>query len=97
MHWLHHLFIARLEAFGFQKDALNLVYDHLYDKKQNETFSCSKDVEYGVPLRSIFAPLFFDIQAYDVFHVLEDLDIASYAKTLQYIQLKKTTSMLLLH
>ena len=97
MHWLHHLFIARLEAFGFQKDALNLVYDHLYDKKQNETFSCSKDVEYGVPLRSIFAPLFFDIQAYDVFHVLEDLDIASYAKTLQYIQLKKITSMLLIH
>ena len=94
---MHDLFIAKLEAYGFQKDALNFVYDHLYDRKQNETFRCLEDIKYGVPQRSIFAPLFFDIQAYDVFHVLEDLDIASYAETLQYIQLKKTTSMLLIH
>ena len=38
------LIIAKLEAYGFQTDALNLVYDYLSNRKQrvkiNETFSC---------------------------------------------------------
>ena len=58
----HDLFIAKLEAYGFQTDALNLVYDYLSNRKQrvkiNETFSCWKDIEYGVPQRSILGPLF---------------------------------------
>ena len=43
----HGLFIAKLEAYGFQTDALNLVYDYLSNRKQrvkiNLTFSCWKD------------------------------------------------------
>ena len=43
----HDLFIAKLEAYGFQTDALNLVYDYLSNRKQrvkiNLTFSCWKD------------------------------------------------------
>ena len=39
----HDLFIAKLEAYGFQTDVLNLVYDYLSNIKQrvkiNETFS----------------------------------------------------------
>ena len=30
----HDLFIAKLEAYGFQTDALNLVYDYLSNRKQ---------------------------------------------------------------
>ena len=30
---LHELFIVKLEAYGFQTDALNLVYDYLSDRK----------------------------------------------------------------
>ena len=44
----HDLIIAKLEAYGFQTDALNLVYDYLSNRKQrvkvNETFSCWKDI-----------------------------------------------------
>ena len=51
----HDLFIARLEQYRFQTDALSLVYDYLSNRKQrariNETFSCWKDTEYGVPQR----------------------------------------------
>ena len=51
----HDLFIARLEQYRFQTDALSLVYDYLSNRKQrariNETFSCWKDIEYGVPQR----------------------------------------------
>ena len=40
----HDFFIAKLEAYSFQTDALNLVYDYLSNRKQrvktNETFSC---------------------------------------------------------
>ena len=49
---LHDLFIAELEAYGFQTDGLNLVYDDFSNKIQrvkiNETFSCWKEVEHDV-------------------------------------------------
>ena len=58
---LHDLIIAKLEAYGFQTDALNLVYDYFSNRKQrvkiNETFSCWKNIEYGVPHGSILSPL----------------------------------------
>ena len=44
----HDLFIAKLEAYGFQIDALKLIYDYLSNRKQrvkiNETFSSWKDI-----------------------------------------------------
>ena len=50
---LHDLFIAKVDAYGFQTDALNLVYDSLSNRKQtvklNETFICWKDIENVVP------------------------------------------------
>ena len=48
----HELFIAKLEAMGFETDALNLVYDYLSNRKQrvkiNKTFSCLRGIKYGV-------------------------------------------------
>ena len=78
------LLIAKfLIAYGFQTDALNLVYGYLPNTKQivkiNETFSCWKDIEYGVPEGSILGPLLFNIHLCDLFYFVEDLDIASYA------------------
>ena len=79
----HYLIIAKLEVYGFQTDALNLVYDYLCNRKRrvkiNETFSCWKNIEYGVLHGSILGPLLFNIHLCDVFYFLEDLDIASYA------------------
>ena len=77
----HNLIIAKLEAYGFQTDALNLVYDHLSNRKQiveiNEIFSCWKNIEYGVPRGSILGPRLFSIHLCDLFYFLEDLDSAS--------------------
>ena len=47
--------------------------------KRNETFSCWKDIEYGVTQGSILDPLLFNIDLHDLFYFLEYLDIASYA------------------
>ena len=79
----HYIFITKLEAYGIQVDALNLVCDYLSYRKQgekkNETFTCWKDMEYCVPQGSILGPLLFNIHLCDLFYFLEDLDIASYA------------------
>ena len=47
--------------------------------KINETFRCWKDIEYGAPQGSILGALLFNIHLCDLFYVLDDVDIASYA------------------
>ena len=79
----HDLIIAKLEAYGFQIDALRLVHDYLSNRKQrvklNETFSSWRDIEYGVLQGSILRSLLFNIHLCDLFYFLDILDIASYA------------------
>ena len=74
----HDLFIKKTRSIR-----LNPVYDYLPNRKQrvkiDETFSCCKDIEYGVPQGSILGALLSNIHLCDLFYFLEDLDIASYA------------------
>ena len=90
---LYDLLIAKLEAYGFQIDALKLVYDYLLYRKQrakiNEAFSSWKNIEYGVSQGSILGPRLFDIQLCDLFYIFEDLDTASYADDATICAVKK--------
>ena len=74
-------FHCKSRSIPFQTDALNLVYHYLSNRKQtvkvNETFSCWKDIKFGVPQGSILGPLLFNIHLCELFYFLEDRNIAS--------------------
>ena len=85
--------IAKLEAFSFQTDALNVVYDYLPNRKQrikiNATFRCWKNIKYGVLQRPILGPLLIGIYLRDLFYFLKHLDIASYVDDTTIYTVKK--------
>ena len=79
----HELLIAKLNAYGFSLTALKLVHNYLSNRKQrtkiNSTYSSLLEIIFGVPQGSILGPLLFNIFLIDLFFIIEDADIASYA------------------
>ena len=57
----HDLLIAKLDAYGFDKKSLKLVYSYLSNRKQrvkiNDTYSSLGEILFGVPQGSILGPL----------------------------------------
>ena len=61
----HDPLLAKLKAYGFSKEALQLMKNYLKNQKQktqiNNTFSSERDVIAGVPLGSIDGFLLFNL------------------------------------
>ena len=66
----HDLLIAKLNAYGFDRNALNFIYDFFSDRLQKSNVSSSVsaylDIIYGVPQGSILEPLLFNIDLRDL-------------------------------
>ena len=79
---LHDLLIAKLDAYGFDYNALHLIHNYLSDRKQHikisEAYSSWINISPGIPQGSILGPL-FNIYINDILYFTEEAMIANFA------------------
>ena len=79
----HELLIAKLEAYGYDHNALNLIYSYLSNRKHrtkvNNAFSTWTNIMHGIPQGSILGPLLFNIYINDIFLFVNDTNLTNYA------------------
>ena len=79
----HDLIIAKLHAYGFDKASLRHMHSYLTDRYQavkiNNSYSFWSVIKHAVPQGSILGPILFNIFLCDMFFMINNIDIASYA------------------
>ena len=79
----HELLLAKLNAYGFDKNASEVMRNYLINRWQrtkiNTTFSYWSALLKGVPWGSVLGPILFNIFLNDLFFVLKDTDFCNFA------------------
>ena len=79
----HELVIAKLHAYDFSTDALQIFLSYLQDRWQrvkiNTTFSSWTQLIQGVPQGSVLGTMLFNIYINDIFFALKGIDICDFA------------------
>ena len=79
----HDLIIAKLHAYGFDENALVLVYSYLKKRKQsvriNNVYSSFQEIVSGVPQGSVLVPILFNFYINDLFSFIRQATMYDYA------------------
>ena len=77
----HELLMAKLHAYGFSIEALEILLSYLQERWQrvkiNTTFSSWTQLLQGVPQGSVLGPMLFNIYISDMFFALNEIDICN--------------------
>ena len=79
----HDLLIAKLKAYGFENNAIKLVYSYLTNRKQRvkvgSSYSTFQNISKGAPQGSVLSPLLCSIFINDMFYIDLECEICNFA------------------